>query len=174
VRVAIAEEIVRQRELEARSDRAGENPMVDERHDEQPREEGRTNERVFEQTVFEGEGSLVEKEKIIRELEYKLRDEQIASRAKDIALNRMENERKNLLDQVVKWSHRVGVLETQLLQIEAPRQSQGEETSFANVHRTANVPNDSEQQGEYPERDGERGWQGNTFTTKQENNTMTQ
>src|SRR5919109_1408602 len=67
VRLAIAEEIVRQRELEARSDRAGESPMVDERHDEQPREEGRTNERVFEQTGFESEGSLAEQEKIIRE-----------------------------------------------------------------------------------------------------------
>src|SRR5919106_2661671 len=134
VRLAIAEEIVRQRELEARSERAGKNPMVDERHDEQPREEERTNERVFEQTVFEGEGSLTEKEKIIRELEYKLRDEQIASRAKDIALNRMESERKDLLDQVVKWSHRVGVLETKLLQLEAPKQTREEEQTFTTMY----------------------------------------
>lgn len=148
VRIAIAEEIAKQRELEARNAQAPEHPTPGEGYTERPKEEAReerTNERSFEQTPFEGEASLAEKDKIIRELEYKLRDEQIASRAKDMFINRLENERNNLLDQVTKWSRQVGVLETKLLQIEAPKQSLEEEKSIANFYPIADVPNGSEQ-----------------------------
>jgi hypothetical protein len=160
VRIAIAEEIVKQRELEARNPQAPEQPGTAEGYDERTREvkrEERTNEGAFERTTFEDEVTTAAKDKKIRELEFQLRDEQIVSRAKDIALDRMEKERKDLLDQVVRWSHQVGVLETKLLQIEGPKQVHENEKSFAHVSYVTDVPNGSEQQENESAQRGEQG-----------------
>lgn len=149
VRIAIAEEVAKQREIEARNPQAAERPDPDEGYTERSREDERgerTNGRVFERTemTFEGESPTAGNDKIIRELEYKLRDEQIASRAKDMVINRMENEHMHLMDQVAQWSRQVGVLETKLLQIEAPKQKHTE------------VPNDSEQHEDDLAKEGEQ------------------
>jgi hypothetical protein len=172
VRIAIAEEIVKQRELQARNTQAPKQPGTAEGHDERKREvmrEERTHEGASERTTFEDEVTTAAKDKKIRELEFQLRDEQIVSRAKDIALDRMEKERKDLLDQVVKWSHQVGVLETKLLQIEAPKQVHEDGKSFVHVSYVADVPNGSEQHEGDP---AQRGEQGNS--NEQGGNTMTQ
>jgi hypothetical protein len=158
VRIAIAEEIGKQRDLQARNPQAPEQPGTSEDHDERPREvmrEERTHEGASERTTFEDEVTTAAKDKKIRELEFQLRDEQIVSRAKDIVLERMEKERKDLLDQVVKWSHQVGVLETKLLQIEAPKQVYEDEKSFVHVSYVEDVPNGSEQHDDDPAQRGE-------------------
>jgi hypothetical protein len=146
VRLAIAEEVAKQREAELRNAQAAERtaiPDESERLRDEPLREG-TGAQLFERTesTYEEEVLAAEKDKIIRELEYKLRDEQIASRAKDIAINRLENEHMHLLDHVAMWSRQVGVLETKLLQIEGPKQNHSD------------VPNDSEPYQENPGREG--------------------
>jgi hypothetical protein len=166
VRLAIAEEVIKQRELEARSAQAHEHPPPGEGYADRMKEdahEERTNERVFEQMDFEEEASLAEKDKIIRELEYKLRDEQIASRAKDMVIEQMEKDRKHLLDQATGWSRQVGVLETKLLQIEAPRQSHENHISSEKLYHHTDVPNRSEQHEENQAREREPGWQGEQY-----------
>jgi flagellar biosynthesis GTPase FlhF len=162
VRIAIAEEIAKQRELDARNAQAPEHVTPGEGNPEQPKEEEReerTAERMFKRSAPEGETAAAEKDKIIRELEYQLRNEQIASRAKDLFMKQMEQERVHLFDQVTKMSYKVGVLETKLLQIEAPRQIHNEEKSSLNFYPAANLPNGSEQHEDNPAREGEQGWQ---------------
>jgi flagellar biosynthesis GTPase FlhF len=158
VRIAIAEEIAKQRELEARNAQAPEHVTPGEGNTEQPKEEEReerTAERTFKRSTPEGEATTAEKDKIISELEYQLRSEQIASRAKDMFMKQMEKERVHLLDQVTKMSYKVGVLETKLLQIEAPRQTNEEESSSLNFYPATNVPNGSEQLEDNSAREGE-------------------
>lgn len=65
----------------------------------------------------------------LHELELKNRDLEIATRAKDMFIERLEKdreafteERQKLIDQLVLSSRQIGELETKLLQIEAPRQ----------------------------------------------------
>jgi hypothetical protein len=135
VRLAIAEEVAKQREAELRNAQAAERagiPDEAEKFRDEHHRDG-TGGQVFERTesAFEEEVLTEEKDKRIRELEYKLRDEQIASRAKDIAISRLKNEHMHLLDHVAMWSRQVGVLETKLLQIEGPKQNHSD------------VPNDS-------------------------------
>jgi hypothetical protein len=139
VRIAIAEEIAKQREIEARNPQDSEHQSRGEEYTERPNEGERLDlmeTRVFDhpETQPREEVLIVEKDKLIRELEYKLRDEQIASRAKDIVIGQMKNERTRLLDQAMQWSRQVGVLETKLIQIAGPEQE----------HTV--IPNDSEQQ----------------------------
>jgi hypothetical protein len=162
VRIAIAEELAKQRELEARNVQAPEHVTPDEGKTEQPQEENReerTAERTYKRNAPEEVISAAEKDKIISELEHQLRTEQIASRAKDLFMEKMEKERGHLLDQVTKMSYKVGVLETKLLQIEAPRQTDEEEKSSMNFFPATEVPNSSEQHKENPEQERERGWQ---------------
>jgi hypothetical protein len=159
-RLAIAEEIAKQRELKARSVQSPEHQTPDERQTDEPKEEvreERTPERVFAQTAYDEEASHPEKDKIIRELEYKLRDEQIASRAKDLMINRMQEQHMHLLDQVAKWSRQVGVLETRLLQIEGPKERHGDTQPSVKLYDTSDVPNGSEQHEDNPSQEGE--WQ---------------
>jgi hypothetical protein len=166
VRIAIAEEIAKQRELEARNAQAPEQVTLGEGNTEQPKEEEReerTAERMFKRSTPEGEATAAEKDKIISELEHHLRSEQIASRAKDLFMEKMEKERVHLLDQVTKMSYRVGVLETKLLQIEAPRQMHNEEKSSVNFYSAADVPNGSEQLEDNPAREGQQGRQGEQY-----------
>jgi hypothetical protein len=163
VRIAIAEEIAKQRELEARNVQAPEHVTPDEGKTEQPQEENReerTAERTYKRNAPEEVISTAEKDKIISELEHQLRTEQIASRAKDLFMEKMEKERVHLLDQVTKMSYKVGVLETKLLQIEAPRQADEEERSSMNFYPSTDVPNRSEQQEDNPKQEGESGWRG--------------
>jgi hypothetical protein len=163
VRIAIAEEIAKQRELEARNVQAPEHVTPYEGKTEQPQEENReerTAERTYKRNAPEEVISTAEKDKIISELEHQLRTEQIASRAKDLFMEKMEKERVHLLDQVTKMSYKVGVLETKLLQIEAPRQADEEERSSMNFYPSTDVPNRSEQQEDNPKQEGESGWRG--------------
>jgi hypothetical protein len=172
VRIVIAEEIVKQRELKARNPQAPEQPGTAEDHDERTREvtrEARTHESASERTTFEDEVTTAAKDKRIRELEFQLRDEQIVSRAKDIVIEQLEKDRKYLLDQATGWSRQVGVLETKLLQIEGPKQAHEEEKSFVHVSYIADVPNGSDQHGDDPEHRGEQG-----NRNEQGDNTMTQ
>jgi hypothetical protein len=147
VRIAIAEEVAKQREIEARNPQAAEHGAQHDGHAERPMENEQRDQRdnrVFERAEIPSGGEIptAEKDKIIRELEYKIRDEQIASRAKDMVINRMENEHMHLMDQVAKWSRQVGVLETRLLQIEGPKQTHSD------------VPNASEQHQDDQAREG--------------------
>ena len=162
VRRAVAEEIAKQRELDARSAQAHEPPSADQGNVNRTKEDERED-RTEERVAYGERSTAAEKEKIIRELEYKLRDEQIASRAKDMALNRMEKERADLFDQVVKWSHRVGVLETKLLQLEAPKQTREEEKTFTNMYPAGDVPNGSEQHEDAAGHESELEWQGERY-----------
>jgi hypothetical protein len=163
VRIAIAEEIAKQREIEARNAQAPEHVTPGEGNTEQPQEEDReerTAERTYKRSAPEEEISAAEKDKIISELEHQLRSEQIASRAKDLFMEKMEKERVHLLDQVTTMSYKVGVLETRLLQLEAPRQMHNEEKSSANFYPAAHIPTDSERHENNPAREGEQVWQG--------------
>lgn len=57
-----------------------------------------------------------------KELERKIRDLEIATRAKDYFIERLETDRTKTMDQLVGMSRYVGELETQLLQLGgAPR-----------------------------------------------------
>jgi hypothetical protein len=153
VRTAIAEEIARQRELEARNAQAADHPVTGGVDSERPAENApqeRTGERVFEE-----EASAAEKDKIIRELKYKLRTERIASQAKEMVINNMEKQHMHLFDQVAKWSRQVGVLETKLLAIEGSKERHEDAQSSRDSYRIVDVPNHSEQQEDSPEREGE-------------------
>ena len=59
--------------------------------------------------------------KRIKELEFKLRDAEIGSRAKDLHIERQNAERDWLLNQLIEGSRRIGILETKLLQLETPK-----------------------------------------------------
>ena len=59
--------------------------------------------------------------KRIKELEFKLRDAEIGSRAKDLHIERQNTERDWLLKQLTEGSRQIGILETKLLQLESPR-----------------------------------------------------
>ena len=61
--------------------------------------------------------------KHIKELEFKLRDAEIGSRAKDLHIGRMNAERDRFLQQLIESSRQLGILETKLRQLEAPKQS---------------------------------------------------
>jgi hypothetical protein len=146
-RLAIAEEIAKQRELEARSAQAPEHPTPGEGHTDEPREEVReeqTNARMFERTTFREEAADPEKDRTIRELAHQLRTEQIASRAKDQVIERMQEQHMHLLDQVAMWSRQVGVLETKILQIEGPKERHGDTQPSVNIYDASDVPNRSE------------------------------
>lgn len=74
------------------------------------------------------------------ELRAKLRDLEIATRVKDAVIKKLEGdlqnadtERKGYIQQLIDKSHRIGSLETQLLQLDAPRH-----------HTAEQVPNGSE------------------------------
>lgn len=57
-----------------------------------------------------------------RETRNRLRDLEVTNMVKDQVIERLEADRDKLLDQVVTSSHRIGELETQLLQLQAPEQ----------------------------------------------------
>jgi hypothetical protein len=63
-----------------------------------------------------------EEKKRIAELEYKMRDMEITNRMKDMYIEKMEKERERLIDRVTESAHQIGVLETKLLQLEAPKE----------------------------------------------------
>lgn len=58
----------------------------------------------------------------IKELELKLRDAEIASRAKDMHIDRQNEERSWFFEKLNEASYKIGGLETRLLQLEGPRQ----------------------------------------------------
>ncbi len=55
-----------------------------------------------------------------KSLQYKIRDLQITNQAKDMFIERLEKERTMIFEQLLDASHKVGELETRLLQIESP------------------------------------------------------
>jgi len=56
----------------------------------------------------------------IKSLEREVRDLQITNRAKDMFIEQLQNERTGIFEQLLDASHKVGELETRLLQIESP------------------------------------------------------
>jgi chromosome segregation ATPase len=60
----------------------------------------------------------------IRELENQIRDLQITNKAKDMFIDRLQNERDSFLSELMDRSERIGRLETQLLQLQASRRTQ--------------------------------------------------
>jgi hypothetical protein len=62
----------------------------------------------------------------LKDLEYELRDAQITSKAKDMYIERLEKERAGMVEQLTAMSRQVGVLETKLLALEAPKEVPGE------------------------------------------------
>jgi hypothetical protein len=55
-----------------------------------------------------------------KSLQYKIRDLQITNQAKDMFIERLEKERTMIFEQLLDASHKVGELETRLLQLESP------------------------------------------------------
>jgi len=56
----------------------------------------------------------------IHEMEHVIRDLTIANRAKDQVIDHLRTERKEIIDQLLNASRRVGELETKLLQLSVP------------------------------------------------------
>lgn len=59
----------------------------------------------------------------IMELERENLDLRITNRGKDMYIEQLKNERRDFFDQLLSTTHKVGALETQLLQIESPAPS---------------------------------------------------
>ena len=53
-------------------------------------------------------------------LEWKIRDLEITNKVKDQIIQRMEKDQERFVDKIVTFSHRIGELETRLLQLESP------------------------------------------------------
>lgn len=69
-----------------------------------------------------------EREKYAKELELENRDLKINNRAKDLFIEQLQKdrehfvqEREHLIDRLVEGTKQIGVLETKLMQLEAPR-----------------------------------------------------
>ena len=56
----------------------------------------------------------------IKSLQHEIRDLQITNRAKDMFIEQLQKERTGIFEQLLDASHKVGALETRLLQIESP------------------------------------------------------
>ena len=56
----------------------------------------------------------------IKSLQHEIRDLQITNRAKDMFIEQLQKERTGIFEQLLDASHKVGELETRLLQIESP------------------------------------------------------
>jgi len=56
----------------------------------------------------------------IKSLQHEIRDLQITNRAKDMFIEQLQKERAGIFEQLLDASHKVGELETRLLQIESP------------------------------------------------------
>ena len=78
----------------------------------------------------------------VKELERKMRDLEIATRAKDYYIDRLETDRTKTVEQLVGMSRYVGELETQLLQLGgAPR---GDHSLPQTAERFRNAPKDTD------------------------------
>jgi len=56
----------------------------------------------------------------IKSLQHEIRDLQITNRAKDMFIEQLQKERAGVFEQLLDASHKMGELETRLLQIESP------------------------------------------------------
>jgi len=118
VRIAIAEEQAKKRAEDERIARENE-AMGSVRTNE------RSNERTEPEHAPPAEPTAAQ-EKRLKDLEYELRDAQITSKAKDMYIERLEKERAGMVEQLTAMSRQVGVLETKLLSLEAPKEVPGE------------------------------------------------
>ena len=71
----------------------------------------------------EAGGETAELRDKVKRLEQDLVDSQIANRGKDMFIEQMQSERREFMDALQTNSHKIGVLETKLLQLEAPASS---------------------------------------------------
>lgn len=60
----------------------------------------------------------------VKELEYKIRDLEITNKAKDIVIDGMQKERDKFIEQMMSANRKMGELETKLLQLEQPGDTQ--------------------------------------------------
>ena len=83
-----------------------------------------------------------------KSLQHEIRDLQITNRAKDMFIEQLQKERTGIFEQLLDASHKVGELETRLLQIESPalrhlkvtRQNEiSEETDFKSAPQDQSV-----------------------------------
>jgi len=79
------------------------------------------------ETREQKKGSSSDDDTRIRELERENLDLKITNRAKDMEIERTQKERERFFDQLLTASHKVGALESQLLQIESSPHSRIEE-----------------------------------------------
>ena len=56
-----------------------------------------------------------------------MKDAEITNRAKDMHIQRQNEEREMFFERLNEASHQIGVLETKLLQLEGPRQDQADQ-----------------------------------------------
>ena len=61
----------------------------------------------------------------VEELKKEIMDLKITNRAKDIYIERLQSDHEGLINQLVQSSHKVGELETRLLQLEGPKEADG-------------------------------------------------
>lgn len=66
-------------------------------------------------------------------LEWKLRDLEITNKVKDQVIQKLEKEQQRFVDKLMASSHRIGVLETKLLQLGAPREDGSDDGFQADV-----------------------------------------
>lgn len=114
-----------------------------------------TGSESFGSVAGESMGNGGNKEQVIRQLRQNLIDGTILNKGKDFFIEQLQkdrvifaNERQDLIHQMVLQGERVGKLETQLRQLQAPRQN-GEAHSQAPNH----VENNEEESGQH------EGWQ---------------
>lgn len=62
-------------------------------------------------------------------LEWKLRDLEITNKVKDQVIQKLEKEQERFVDKLMASSHRIGVLETKLLQLGAPNEEDRDNAS---------------------------------------------
>jgi len=81
----------------------------------------------------------------VKSLEHELRDLQITNRAKDMFIDLMQKEREQFagerqgyIQQLLTYTHKVGELETRLLQLEAPDPRKGSEAKKLEVRTEGN------------------------------------
>ena len=87
----------------------------------------------------------------MKELELKLRDAEITNRAKDMHIDRQNEERNWFFEKLNEASRQIGVLETKLLQLEGPKQKQASQDNgeiHAEVKEPRVIESEERNQGE--------------------------
>ena len=83
------------------------------------------------ETVRKVDPSAEEEESRVKELERENLDLRITNRGKDMYIEQLKSERTDYIDQLLTATHKVGALESRLLQIPSPSRSQTEESKTA-------------------------------------------